>query len=57
MRRVLAGTGIAVRVALGIAAPILVLGGGLLTYPLGLFMVGIPLCALGIILLYKCVFW
>jgi hypothetical protein len=49
--------GLGVRISFGVLGAALALAGGVLTYPLGMFVIGIPLAALGIIGLYKSVFW
>lgn len=50
-------TGWSIRISIGVLGALAMIGGGVLTYPLGLFIFGIPLCALGIMALFKSVFW
>lgn len=50
-------TGIGIRIGFGVFGALAILLGGLLTWPLGLFIFGIPIGALGVMALFKSVFW
>ena len=45
------------RISLGVFGGLAMVLGGVLTHPLGLFIIGIPLFALGLMGLFKSVFW